>query len=75
MTARISGGVLHLCFGIPSGPPGEVTQALLDGAISTTSANSNTVNPLNMTADSLYQPSQMQDVLNKLDELIGALRR
>jgi hypothetical protein len=51
VTASITSGVLHLSFGIPTGPPGEVTQALLDGAISTTSANSNTVNPLNMTAD------------------------
>ncbi len=75
VTASVTSGVLHLSFSIPTGPPGEVTQALLDGAISTTSANSNTVNQLNTTADSLYQPSQMQEVLNKLDELIGALRR
>ena len=75
VTASISGGVLHLSFGIPTGPPGEVTQALLDGAISTTSANSNSVNQLNATADLSYQSSQMQEVMNKLDELIWALRR
>ncbi len=75
VTASISGGVLHLSFGIPTGPPGEVTQALLDGAIQTTSANSNSVNQLNATADLSYQSSQMQEVMNKLDELIWALRR
>ena len=75
VTASISGGVLHLSFGIPTGPPGEVTQALLDDAIQTTSANSNSVNQLNATADISYQSSQMQEVMNKLDELIWALRR
>ena len=75
VTASISGGVLHLSFGIPTGPAGEVTQALLDGAIQTTSANSNSVNQLNATADISYQSSQMQEVMNKLDELIWALRR
>ena len=75
VTASISGGVLHLSFGLPTGPPGEVTQALLDGAIQTTSANSNSVNQLNATADISYQSSQMQEVMNKLDELIWTLRR
>ena len=75
VTASISGGVLHLSFGIPTGPPGEVTQALLDDAIQTTSANSNSVNQLNATADISYQSSQMQEVMNKLDELINALKR
>jgi hypothetical protein len=75
VTASITGGVLHLSFGIPTGPAGEVTQALLDGAIQTTSANSNSVNQLNATADLSYQSSQMQEVMNKLDELIWALRR
>jgi hypothetical protein len=75
VVASLSGGVLHFSFGIPAGPPGEVTQALLDGAIQTTSANSNSVNQLNATADLSYQSSQMQEVMNKLDELIWALRR
>jgi hypothetical protein len=75
VVASISAGVLHFSFGIPAGPPGEVTQALLDAAIQTTSANSNSVNQLNATADISYQSSQMQEVMNKLDELIWALRR
>jgi hypothetical protein len=30
---------------------------------------------LGQTADATYQPTQMQDLINKLDELINALRR
>jgi hypothetical protein len=63
----------------PQGPPGEVTQTDLNNAelnmLSQSSANSNGVNTLGLTADGTYSASQMQDVLNKLDELINALRR
>jgi hypothetical protein len=63
----------------PQGPPGEVTQTDLDNAelnmLSQSSANSNGVNTLGQTADGTYSSSQMQDVINKLDELINALRR
>ena len=44
-------------------------------AIAGTSNNSNNVNTLGQGADGNYNPSQMQDVINKLDELITALRR
>lgn len=44
-------------------------------AIAGTSNNSNGVSTLNQSADGGYNQSQMQDVLNKLDELISALRR
>ncbi len=37
--------------------------------------NSNGVSTLGQGADGSYNLSQMQDVLNKLDELINALRR
>ena len=47
----------------------------LRAAIQTTSANSNGVSQLNASADLSYQSSQMQEVMNKLDELIWALRR
>ena len=63
----------------PQGPPGEVTQAELANAelnmLSQSSANSNGVNTLGQTADGTYSASQMQDVINKLDELLNALRR
>ena len=63
--------------GAPGAPgsPGEVTSAQLSGAISGTSTNSNAVATLGIGADSTYNPSQIQDVINKLDELITALRR
>ena len=63
----------------PQGPPGEVTQTDLNNAalnmLSQSSANSNGVNTLGLAADGTYSASQMQDVINKLDELINALRR
>jgi hypothetical protein len=74
----VIGDVLHLTFGIPagqSGPPGEVTLADMNAAIATTSANSNAVVNLNELAEGTYNQTQMQNVINKLDELINALRR
>ena len=61
------------------GPPGEVSQVDLNNGLqnnlSQCSNNSNGVSTLNQGADSNYNQTQMQDVLNKLDELITALRR
>ena len=47
----------------------------LSNAISGTSNNSNGVGTLGMGADGGYNQSQMQDLINKVDELINALRR
>ena len=75
------GSILHFSFAIPrgidgaNGAPGEVTTATLNAAIAGTSANTNGVAQLGATADSTYNPSQMQDVMNKLDEFIAAARR
>ena len=44
-------------------------------AIAGTSANSNGVSTLGQGAESSYSQSQMQAVLDKIDELINALRR
>jgi len=83
----LNGGVLHFDFTIPAGEPGEVTQAQLsndlvncqNAAVLTvlpmTSNNSNGVTTLSMTANTSYDPSEMQAVINKMDELINALRR
>jgi hypothetical protein len=81
VSASVTGAVLHLTFGIPqgqegqAGPPGEVTTAALDAAISGTSNNSNGVAALAESADSSYNQPQIQNLLNKMDELINALRR
>ena len=44
-------------------------------AIAGTSSNSNAVGNLGLEADSAYNQGQMQEVMNKLDELINTLRR
>ncbi len=82
VSVSVVGGVLHLTFGIPegqSGPPGEVTQAALDAGLAATlaqtSANSNAVAVLGEFADSSYNQPQIQNIINKLDELTLALRR
>ena len=51
------------------------TMPELENAIASTSNNSNNVSTLGQGADASYNQQQMQDVLNKLDELINALRR
>ncbi|MBE7493360.1 MAG: hypothetical protein HS117_00285 [Verrucomicrobiaceae bacterium] len=81
VSVTLTGTTLHFTFGIPEGQtgpqgiPGEVTQTALDAAISGTSSNSNGVSLLSQSAFSYYDQTQMQDVLNKVDELITALRR
>jgi hypothetical protein len=78
VSVSVIGDVLHLTFGIPmgqSGPPGEVTTAALNAAIATTSSNSNAVVNLSELAEGTYNQTQMQNVINKVDELINALRR
>ncbi|MBL9114227.1 MAG: hypothetical protein JNJ83_04420 [Verrucomicrobiaceae bacterium] len=47
----------------------------LNTAIQGTSANTNQVSTLNMNADAAYDQNQMQAVLQKLDEVILAMRR
>lgn len=55
------------------------TVPLMNGTVqnasSGTSNNSNNVGTLGQSADSLYSQMQMQAVMDKLDELINALRR
>ena len=51
------------------------TQADLANAIAGTSNNSNGVGTLSQGANGGYDPGQMQAVLDKIDELINALRR
>lgn len=51
-----------------------ITDAV-SAAIGGTSSNSNVVATLGQVADPSYNQSQMQAVLDKIDELINALRR
>ena len=76
---------VRFTFGIPrgsdgaTGQPGEVSQTDLNNGLLNTlsqcSANSNGVGTLGQSADGSYNPSQIQDLINKVDELINALRR
>lgn len=57
------------------GVPGEVTLQQLTDAIATTSTNSNAVATLGMGVSDPPTQAEVQQIANKLDELINALRR
>lgn len=81
------GANVRFTFGIPrgndgasgsngaQGPSGEVSNQQLSDAINATSSNSNNVSTLGLSADSNYNQTQLQDLGNKVDELINILRR
>jgi len=79
--ASITGGVLHFSFGIPQGqvgdpgPTGGVTLDQLANVINGSSANSNSVGTLGLGVNDPPSGADLQQVVNKLDELILALRR
>ena len=60
--------------GMP-GAPGEVLFQQLADAIATTSSNSNGVDTLGLAVSDPPTQSEMQQIADKLDELINALRR
>ena len=61
--------------GGPQGPPGEVSTGQLDMAIATTSANSNAIELIALTPSDPPTASDLQAVIDKVNELITALRR
>lgn len=82
------GSNVRFTFGIPqgndgptgaTGQPGEVTQTDLNNGLlnnlSQCSNNTNNVSNFGQGADGSYNQTQMQDLINKVDELINALRR
>ena len=84
----LSGTELHFTFDLPqgndgptgaTGQPGEVSQVDLDNALLSNlnqcSNNSNNVGSIAMNLDPNYNQTQMQSVVDKLEELINALRR
>jgi hypothetical protein len=76
-TVSFDGTNVTFFFAIPRGSDGfgGITPQQLDTAISGTSRNTNNVFILNQTPDAEYNPSQIQVIQNKIDELIQALRR
>lgn len=81
VSVSFDGTNVHFTFGIPrgaegvQGPPGEVTNAQLTSAIATTAQNPSGVAPLSQSADSNYNQGQMQQVMDKLDEVLNAIKR
>ncbi len=59
----------------PPGAPGEVSFQQLTGAIATTSSNSNAVATLGLVVSDPPTQAEVQQIVNKVDELISALRR
>ena len=82
--ASFDGSDVRFTFGIPrgndgsngaDGMPGEVSQQQLDDAIANTSANSDGVSTLDIFINDPPTQAEVQDVVNKINELIVALRR
>jgi hypothetical protein len=59
----------------PQGPPGEVTLQQLTDEIANTAQNPTTVAPLTVNPDPDYNPAQLQETIDKLNELLTALTR
>ena len=88
VSLNVVANTLHFTFGIPQGIdgqqgpqglPGEVSQADLSNAMLNTlsecSNNSNGVGSIAMNVDPDYSQNQVQQIVDKLEELIQALRR
>lgn len=84
VNVSFDGTNVHFSFGIPqgapgaqgeTGPPGEVTTSQLDAATATTALNPSSVSALGMIAEPSYDAAQIQQIIDKLDELRGALIR
>ena len=59
----------------PPGPPGEVTTTDLNGAISGTARDPDTILPLNLTVSNPPTQSEVQQIADLLDAFILAARR
>ena len=77
VTVSFDGSNVKFFFGIPRGIDGSggITPQQLDTAIAGTSRNTNNVALLMQTPDATYNPSQMQALMNKVDEHINSARR
>ena len=88
VSVSVTGSTLHFTFSIPQGysgaegpqgVPGEVTLADLNNAVlnvlNQSSANSNGVGTLAIGISNPPTQSEVQQIANKVDELIQALRR
>ena len=81
VNVSVIGTTLHFTFDIPAGidgsegQPGEVSTQQLDDAINGTSANTNAVSVLGFSVSDPPEQSEVQQILDKMDELILNGRR
>jgi hypothetical protein len=75
VSVSVTGNTLHFTFGIPADAPGEVSQSDLNTAyndlLASSSANANEVN----TLDNPYADSDAEELRQKVNELLNAMRR
>lgn len=83
VAVSLTGTVLHFSFGLPqgeagppgdAGPAGEVTAQQLADAVETRAHAVHGVDPLALTAEAEYSPTQVQDIANKVDEILNVMK-
>ncbi|MBL9132350.1 MAG: hypothetical protein JNG86_14190 [Verrucomicrobiaceae bacterium] len=83
VSVSFDGTQVHFTFGIPQGAqgiqgfqgePGEVTHAALTAALALKAQNPSTVNTIPTSASANYDPLQMQEVIDKVNEMLNALK-
>lgn len=78
VTVSVTGNTLHFTFQIPQGEPGtpgEVSQSQLDAAILGTAINPSSISPIGTMFMDPVSASDLNIVVNKVDELISVLKR
>ena len=78
VTVSVTGNTLHFTFQIPQGEPGtpgEVSQSQLDAAILGTALNPSSISPIGTMFMDPVSASDLNIVVNKVDELISVLKR
>ena len=78
VSVTVTGNTLHFTFQIPQGEPGtpgEVSQSQLDAAILGTAINPSSISPIGTMFMDPVSASDLNIVVNKVDELISVLKR
>ena len=84
VSSTFDGTTVRFTFDIPQGPqgtpgdpgpPGEVTTQQLTDAIATTAQNPINIAPLTFNPDPDYNPIQLQETIDKINELLSTLTR
>lgn len=83
VSVSFDGSNVRFTFGLPQGeagiqgfqgPPGEVSNAQLDAALALKAQNPSAVNTIPGAAPASYDQAQIQQLIDKVNELINALR-